>query len=481
MTVSLQHLLLNPALPALVMSDMTLDSRQVHAGDLFVALPGQSHDGRDFIDAALAQGAVAVLTEKVPDSLLQNPRVISVEGLSLRLGELADRFYHSPSASLKLMAVTGTNGKTSIVELVGQILRSMGHTAGAIGTLGMRVVARPDETRNTTPDCVSLHRQLAQWRDNAVGWVAMEASSHALDQGRLSGLAIDAAVFTNLSRDHLDYHTSMDAYCAAKLRLFHDFDPKVRIFNADDALLLPHGEAWGETGLGISLKGAPAEIQVSVIGVAPLVLALETPWGVRQIKSSLAGRFNAFNLSVAVTLLAAMGLPFDAVTAAAEEAGPVVGRLQRVDFESDITVFVDYAHTPDALERALSALSELGVGGLIWVVFGCGGDRDRGKRAEMGAVAAEIADRLVVTSDNPRSEPPEAIIDDILTGCRHVDPLIEVDRAAAIALAVSQASTGDVVLIAGKGHETYQEVGGIRQSFCDADHALKNLSLRRAA
>ncbi|MEK9656261.1 MAG: Mur ligase family protein, partial [Halieaceae bacterium] len=254
MTVSLQHLLLDPALPPLVMSDMTLDSRQVNAGDLFVALPGQSHDGRDFIDAALAQGAVAVLTEKVPDSLLQNPRVIPVEGLSLRLGELADRFYRSPSASLKLMAVTGTNGKTSIVELVGQILRSMGHTAGAIGTLGMRVVARPDETRNTTPDCISLHRQLAQWRDNAVGWVAMEASSHALDQGRLSGLAIDAAVFTNLSRDHLDYHTSMDAYCAAKLRLFHDFDPKVRIFNADDALLLPHGETWGETGLGISLK-----------------------------------------------------------------------------------------------------------------------------------------------------------------------------------------------------------------------------------
>ena len=481
MTVGLQHLLANSAVPDIALSDMTLDSRDVGVGDLFVALPGRSRDGREFIASALEQGAAAVLTEETPASLREDPRVIAMPQLSARVGELADRFYGSPSKNLKLMAVTGTNGKTSIVELVSQMLRLMGYRAGSIGTLGMRIVANPDEARNTTPDCISLHRQLAKWRDEAIEWVAMEASSHALDQGRLDGLDIDAAVFTNLSRDHLDYHASMEAYCAAKLRLFREFDPQVSIFNADEPLLKPHRDAWGDAGLGISCEGAPADVQVSVTGVEPLMLQLKTPWGARQIKAVLAGRFNAFNLSVAVTLLAALGLPFDNVVAAAEQVGPVLGRLQRVEFESDITVFVDYAHTPDALERALSALSEFGATGAIWVIFGCGGDRARGKRAEMGTVAAAIADRLVVTSDNPRSETPAAIIDDILTGCRHVDPVVEADRAAAIALAVSQAGSGDVILIAGKGHETYQEIGGVRQPFCDTNHALKNLALRRAA
>ncbi|MDG2135665.1 MAG: UDP-N-acetylmuramoyl-L-alanyl-D-glutamate--2,6-diaminopimelate ligase [Luminiphilus sp.] len=479
--VGLRHLLSDPAVPDITVSNMTLDSRQVSAGDLFVALPGLHHDGRDFIEAAFTQGAAAVLTETVPEALLEDDRVIPIPRLKVRLGELANRFYRAPSKKLKLIAVTGTNGKTSIVELASQMLRSMGYRAGSIGTLGMKLVDRPSETRNTTPDCVSIHRQLAKWCDASVEWVAMEASSHALDQGRLDGLSIDAAVFSNLSRDHLDYHSSMEAYCEAKLRLFRDFAPAVRIFNADDALLTSHRNVWGKAGLGISCEGALADIQVLVKGAAPLALQLKTPWGATHIQSALAGRFNAFNLSAAVTLLAAMGLPFDAVISAAEQVDPVRGRLQKVEFESDIAVFIDYAHTPDALNRALCALSDFGVKGHIWVVFGCGGDRDRGKRAEMGATAAAIADRLVVTSDNPRSESPVAIIDDILEGCRHVVPMVEVDRAAAIALAVSQADTGDVVLIAGKGHETYQEVGSVRQPFCDSDHARKNLAIRRAA
>ena len=479
--VGLRHLLSDPAVPDITVSNMTLDSRQVSAGDLFVALPGLHRDGRDFIEAAFTQGAAAVLTETVPEALLEDDRVIPIPRLKVRLGELANRFYRAPSKKLKLIAVTGTNGKTSIVELASQMLRSMGYRAGSIGTLGMKLVDRPRETRNTTPDCVSIHRQLAKWCDASVEWVAMEASSHALDQGRLDGLSIDAAVFSNLSRDHLDYHSSMEAYCEAKLRLFRDFAPAVRIFNADDALLTSHRNVWGKAGLGISCEGALADIQVLVKGAAPLALQLKTPWGAAHIQSALAGRFNAFNLSAAVTLLAAMGLPFDAVISAAEQVDPVRGRLQKVEFESDIAVFIDYAHTPDALDRALCTLSDFGVKGHIWVVFGCGGDRDRGKRAEMGATAAAIADRLVVTSDNPRSESPAAIIDDILEGCRHVVPMVEVDRAAAIALAVSQADTGDVVLIAGKGHETYQEVGSVRQPFCDSDHARKNLAIRRAA
>ena len=481
MTVGLRHLLANPAVPDIALSEMTLDSREVSLGDLFVALPGLNHDGRDFMQSALINGAAAVLTETVPADLREDDRVIPVAQLSTRLGELADRFYHSPSKSLRLMAVTGTNGKTSIVELVSQILRAMGYCAGSIGTLGMRLVERPNEARNTTPDCISLHRQLARWRDQDVRWVAMEASSHALDQGRLAGLAIDAAVFSNLSRDHLDYHSSMEAYCAATLRLFRDFAPAVRIFNADEALLRPYRDVWGDTGIGISCEGERADVEVSVLGVAPLTLKLNTPWGVGSINAPLAGRFNAFNLSVAVSLLAALGLPFDSVILAAEQVGSVPGRLQKIEFESDISVFIDYAHTPDALSRALCAVSEFGVTGRIWVVFGCGGDRDRGKRAEMGAAAARIADRVVLTSDNPRSESPDAIIEDILQGCCQVGPIVEADRAAAIALAVSQAEAGDVVLIAGKGHENYQDVCGVRQPFCDTDHAMQNLVLRRAA
>ena len=229
MTVGLRQLLKNPAVPDVALSEMTLDSRQVNHGDLFVALRGKNHNGRDFIDAAFAQGAAAVLTEKESDIPPKDIRIIPVDGLSRRLGELADRFYQSPSKNLKLIAVTGTNGKTSIVELVSQMLRSQGYRAGSIGTLGMKLVEQPREALNTTPDCVSLHRQLAKWADEAVEWVVMEASSHALDQGRLDGLAIDAAIFSNLSRDHLDYHLSMEAYCAAKLRLFRDFAPAVRI------------------------------------------------------------------------------------------------------------------------------------------------------------------------------------------------------------------------------------------------------------
>ena len=481
MTVGLRQLLTNPDVPDIALSDMTLDSRQVNHGDLFVALRGRNHNGRDFIDAAFSQGAAAVLTEKESEIPPSDVRIIPIDGLPRRLGELADRFYRSPSKNLKLMAVTGTNGKTSIVELVSQMLRSQGYRAGSIGTLGMKLVERPSEALNTTPDCISLHRQLARWCEEAVEWVVMEASSHALDQGRLDGLAIDGAVFSNLSRDHLDYHPSMEAYCAAKLRLFRDFSPPVRIFNADDERLLSHRDAWGSAGIGISCDGFPADVQVSVIGAAPLVLEVKTIWGVGRIRSPLIGRFNAFNLSAAVTLLTATGLPFDAVLSAAEQSSPVCGRLQRVEFDSDITVFVDYAHTPDALNRALHALSEFDVQGCVWVVFGCGGDRDRGKRAEMGAAAAGLADRLIVTSDNPRSESPLAIIDDILEGCRYVDPLVEADRAAAITLAVSEAKSGDVVLIAGKGHETYQEVAGVRQPFSDNDQALKSLAERRAA
>jgi UDP-N-acetylmuramoyl-L-alanyl-D-glutamate--2,6-diaminopimelate ligase len=314
-----------------------------------------------------------------------------------------------------------------------------------------------------------------------VDYVAMEASSHALDQRRLDGLKIDVAVFTNLSRDHLDYHHSMEAYAESKFKLFRDFASSVQIYNADDSLLSSQSDIWGPDSVGISFTDESADVLIGMISVAPLAFTLRTPWGDAQIDSLLAGRFNAFNLTVAIVATASMGVPLAEVIAVTNQLKPVPGRLELMEMASDITVVIDYAHTPDALHRAITAVSEAQHQGCIWVLFGCGGDRDRGKRSEMGAVAARLADRIVVTSDNPRGEPPEAIIQDILAGCEGAAPLVEVDRATAISLVIAEAAAGDTVLIAGKGHETYQEIAGARIPFSDVQCANHYLAQRRAA
>ena len=407
--------------------------------------------------------------------------MIAISGLKDQIGVLADRFYRSASCHLKVMAVTGTNGKTSIVELTRQLLQAVGLKACSIGTLGSRLFGPPTEVRNTTPDCITLHRQLRVWRDAGVDYVAMEASSHALDQRRLDGLKIDVAVFTNLSRDHLDYHHSMEAYAESKFKLFRDFASSVQIYNADDSLLSSQSDIWGPDSVGISFTDESADVLIGMISVAPLAFTLRTPWGDAQIDSLLAGRFNAFNLTVAIVATASMGVPLAEVIAVTDQLKPVPGRLELMEMASDITVVIDYAHTPDALHRAITAVSEAQHHGCIWVLFGCGGDRDRGKRSEMGAVAARLADRIVVTSDNPRGEPPEAIIQDILAGCEGAAPLVEVDRATAISLVIAEAAAGDTVLIAGKGHETYQEIAGARIPFSDVQCANHYLAQRRAA
>jgi UDP-N-acetylmuramyl-tripeptide synthetase len=297
----------------------------------------------------------------------------------------------------------------------------------------------------------------------------------------LDGLAIDVGVFTNLSRDHLDYHNSMAEYCGAKLRLFRDFAPATRIYNADDVAVAEHLGVWRSGSFGVSDNNAAAAVQFEISQTDPLTIRLRTPWGEGGIRTSLSGQFNAFNIVASLTAVLSLGVPFSEALGAAEAVRPVLGRLQCIGVDADIRVIIDYAHTPDALERAIRALAEVQDGGQIWVLFGCGGDRDRGKRAEMGAVACRFADRVVVTSDNPRSEAPEEIISDILSGCEAGSPVIEVDRAAAIAFAVSEADVGDIVLIAGKGHETYQEVDGVRLPFNDVECAAENLELRRAA
>tara|TARA_B100000035_G_scaffold3878_1_gene3453 strand:+ start:1044 stop:2480 length:1437 start_codon:yes stop_codon:yes gene_type:complete len=478
--MNLRTLINEPAAPDVLVSNLTLDTRTLAPGDVFVALPGAEHDGRDFIESALAAGAAAVLMESGRALHQDDARVISIAGLKGELGALANRLYGSPSDDLNVVAVTGTNGKTSVVDLTAQLLRRAGRKTGTIGTLGMRLDQQPTETRNTTPDCLALHRQLRQWRDDGVECVTLEASSHALDQGRLDGLAVDVGVFTNLSRDHLDYHHSMDAYCEAKLKLFREFAPVSRIYNADDEAVVAHAYIWQSAGLGVSTGGANAAIKIEVLQAIPLVLKLRTPWGEGHLQTPLSGRFNAFNVAASLTAVLSLGVDFAEALAAAEALEPVVGRLQAVGDGADIRVIVDYAHTPDALERAIRALKETDNAGALWVLFGCGGDRDSGKRAEMGAIACQFADRVIVTSDNPRSEAPESIIDDILRGCDD-SPIVESDRAAAIALVIAEAEVGDTVLIAGKGHETYQEIDGVRLPFNDAEHAAQHLQQRQAA
>ena len=478
--MNLRTLINEPAAPDVLVSNLTLDTRTLAPGDVFVALPGAEHDGRDFIESALAAGAAAVLMESGRALHQDDARVIPITGLKGDLGALANRLYGSPSDDLKVVAVTGTNGKTSVVDLSAQLLRRAGCKTGTIGTLGMRLDQQPVETRNTTPDCLALHRQLRQWRDDGVECVTVEASSHALDQGRLDGLAVDVGVFTNLSRDHLDYHHSMDAYCEAKLKLFREFAPASRIYNADDEAVVAHADIWQSAGLGVSTGGANAAIKIEVLQAIPLVLKLRTPWGEGHLQTPLSGRFNAFNVGASLTAVLSLGVDFAEALVAAEALEPVVGRLQAVGDGADIRVIVDYAHTPDALERAIRALKETDNVGALWVLFGCGGDRDSGKRAEMGAIACQFADRVIVTSDNPRSEAPESIIDDILRGCDD-SPIVESDRAAAIALVIAEAEVGDTVLIAGKGHETYQEIDGVRLPFNDAEHAAKHLQQRQAA
>jgi len=478
--MNLRTLINESSAPDVLVRNLTLDTRTLAPGDVFVALPGAEHDGRDFIEPALEAGAVAVLMESGRELHQDDARVIPISGLKGELGALANRLYGSPSCDLKVVAVTGTNGKTSVVDLTAQLLRRMGRKTGTIGTLGMRLDQERTETSNTTPDCLALQRQLRQWRDDGVECVTLEASSHALDQGRLDGLAVDVGVFTNLSRDHLDYHHSMDAYCEAKLKLFREFEPVSSIYNADDEAVVTHSDIWWSGGLGVSTGGAKTEIRIEVVQAIPQVLKLETPWGDGRLQTALSGRFNAFNVGASLAAALSLGVDFAEALAAAEALEPVLGRLQAVGDGADIRVIVDYAHTPDALERAICALKETDNAGALWVLFGCGGDRDPGKRAEMGAIACQFADRVILTSDNPRSEAPEAIIADILRGCDG-SPIVESDRAAAIALVIAEAKVGDTVLIAGKGHETYQEIAGVRSPFNDAEHAAQHLQQRQAA
>lgn len=458
---------------AMTVTGIALDSRKIKSGDLFLACNGNRFKGRDFISQAVAGGAKAVLLESERESaevyFEGTVPVIPLQNLSARSGEIAAEFYGRPSAQIELFAVTGTNGKTTCSQIVAQLCRGIFGSCGVIGTLGSSLDGSVVEAINTTPDGVTLQALLAEWADGGVGHVAMEVSSHALHQGRISGLYFDTAILTNLSRDHLDYHGDMSSYAAAKASLFDVPGLKRAVLNIDDAFgreLLP--DLIGRLDVyTYSMERPEADIFAETVDFAldSIKARIRSPWGQFDIQSPLLGSFNLSNVLACIGALGAVGASVEDISANILRLEPVAGRMELLPDTGDFQVVVDYAHTPDALEQVLSSL-RFHCDNRLLCVFGCGGDRDAGKRAEMGAVASRLADVTVVTSDNPRSEKPEDIIEQIVAGCDST-ALVEVDRAKAIHLALDLAEPGDTVLIAGKGHEQYQLIDGLRLPFSD--------------
>jgi len=469
---------------------ITADSRRVEPGVAFAAYPGAAADGRAFIDDALARGTAGVLWD--PHDFQWNAQWsapnVPVPDLRHAVGHVADFLYGSPSQALWMVGVTGTNGKTSCAHWIAHALERCGRRAAILGTLGNGLVGALAPASHTTPDACVLHELLAQLRHAGAQAVAMEVSSHGLDQGRVSGVAFDVALFTNLSRDHLDYHGTMAAYGAAKARLFAWPGLRTIVVNADDEFgrsVIDDARRRGQHVITYGLSGADISATGIAMGRDGLMLELATPRGSGRIQTQVVGAFNASNLLGVLGVLLASDVPLDCALQALCEVAPPAGRMQRLGGGDAPLVVIDYAHTPDALEKALTALRPaVAPGHGLAVVFGCGGDRDKGKRPQMGRVAASLADRVIVTNDNPRSEEPQAIAQAIVQGIHETGNRryrVELDRAAAIALALEQAHPGDVVLIAGKGHEPYQEIAGRRLPFSDLAVARRALQTARVA
>ncbi|MEY4069794.1 MAG: hypothetical protein RL721_408 [Candidatus Eisenbacteria bacterium] len=474
---------------------LALDSRRVRPGDVFFALPGVQADGARFAADAVTAGAVAIVG---PAGLaVSGATRVEVTEPRLALAQAAVRFHGDPSRALQVVAVTGTNGKTTTTWLVEAVLTAAGRRTGVIGTTGVRVAGESLPSAFTTPEAPDLQGLLARMRTAAVGAVALEASSHALVQRRTWGLACDVCVFTNLTQDHLDYHGTMDAYLDAKLMLFDGRNGgagkrTVAIVNADDPHAGAVAAAAARGGQRVLRYGSAEAVGghdgLAIVALEPrpdgLLVRAEERDGdaVRPVAIALPmlGRFNAWNAAAAWLAARALGVDAETATRGLATAPGVPGRLERVRAGQSFEVVVDYAHTPDALERALAACREH-TGGRVLAVFGCGGDRDRGKRPLMGAVAARGADRVWVTNDNPRSEDPATIAAAIVGGAPTSGFEVVLDRRAAIAAAVAAAGPGDVVLIAGKGHETTQTVGAVVTPFDDRAVAREVLAGRAGA
>ena len=475
-----------------VVNDLTLDSRAVGPGGLFLALKGRTHHGLKFAPQAVERGARAVLYEASPEVVAPDfgPGVFvaAVPQLSQRASAIADRFFGAPSQALTLAGITGTNGKTTCAWLLAQALQYCGRPAAYMGTLGYGRPPTVTPTEHTTSDAVSVQRHLAALRSLGAECVSMEVSSHALDQDRVAGVRFNTAAFTNLTRDHLDYHGTMEAYGAAKARLFAWPSLANRVINVDD----PFGARLA------SQPSSPARLVVTTQkgavtrnaeyvratratpDAAGLVIGLESSWGPAELTVRLVGEFNVDNVLTVLGVLLAWNIPLAQAVRALEQCRAASGRMEMLGGRGLTPLaIVDYAHTPDALSKALTA-ARLHCRGQLRVVFGCGGDRDAGKRPLMGRIAAELADELIVTDDNPRTEDPARIVAEIVAGIAGAAPVVvEHDRAAAIRMALQRSVPDDVVLVAGKGHEDYQIYGKVRRPFVDQAIVTAALEGRR--
>lgn len=452
------------------------DSRRVRPGTAFMALPGAGADAWVHVPEAVANGAAAILLDsETPARPYEYGAsiVVPVQGLKRRAAELADQFYEAPSAHLSVIGVTGTNGKSSVTGFLGQILNSCGLPTATIGTLGYGFPGSLEAASHTTPDAVRLHELLDGFRREGARAVVMEVSSHALDQGRVNRVRFAGGIFTNLSSEHLDYHGTMAHYGESKARLFEVFEPEFAVINLDDEFGLDLSRRLSADVRLLRYGTTPRSPELFIhdirAGRAGIDAVVNTPLGRLELHTRLMGDFNLANITAAVGAALAMGIPVAEIETAVASVNAPPGRLETLRASNGLRVVIDYAHTGDALETALSALRPH-TEGALWCVFGCGGNRDTTKRPAMGAVAERLADRVVLTDDNPRDEDPEGIIDQILDGIEDREAVSVIhDRREAIETVVAEACGQDLVLIAGKGHEQFQERAGKRLPFCDVD------------
>jgi UDP-N-acetylmuramoyl-L-alanyl-D-glutamate--2,6-diaminopimelate ligase len=473
----------------LVVTGLVQDSRAIKPGNAFVAIGGFGAHGLGFVEQARAAGVAAILYEPpAPDATPAPGDAIAVPGLRRRMGAMSDRFHGEPSRAMTLVGVTGTNGKTSTVQLLAQASTLLGRRSGSIGTLGAGLHGHVVPTGFTTPLVLQMHALLAELRDAGAQVVAMEVSSHALDQGRVDGVHFDVAVFTNLTRDHLDYHGDMATYGEAKARLFAWPGLHAAVLNLDDAFgrELRSRLPSSVRGIAVSSDGAQADVRAENITLDAAGIAFDLVLDDMRfsLQSPLLGRFNVDNLLAVAGVLHVLGEMPGTIAETLARLQPIAGRMNRLggtvaDGTHQPLVVIDYAHTPDALEQALASLREHAHGRLL-CVFGCGGERDRGKRPQMASIAERLADAVIVTDDNPRNEDGDAIVADIMAGFASPQAVrVERDRAAAIARAVGDARPHDIVLIAGKGHEPYQDINGVQHPFDDTKVAAHALGARR--
>ncbi len=468
---------------------ITLDSRKAERSFLFAAVRGENTDGHLHIENAIEKGAIAILLEQFPQTLREKVTYIRVKDSSFSIAKISSNYYENPSSSLKLVGVTGTNGKTTVTYIIEAIWKKENIPCGVIGTIETRYLGEKIPSPLTTPDCINLARLLATMKESGVKNVSMEVSSHSLARKRVDGCNFDAAIFTNISQDHLDYHNSMENYFEAKKRLFEEVlkgsnkKNKIAIINIDD----PFGKKLVEQikspiiTYSISEKKADIIAKKTRFSTKGIQSTINTPWGKIEIETPLVGRHNLYNILAATSATLHLGTDPLVVESALKDPIYVAGRLEKIENRCGLDVFVDYAHTPDALDNIIRTIRPLTRKRLI-LVFGCGGDRDKTKRPQMGKIGYSLSDIAIITSDNPRTENPDKIIGDIVKGIESVKNKKEYicisNREEAIKEAIYLANPGDIVLIAGKGHETYQIMGKEKIHFDDREIARKYLRER---